>query len=102
MHRLIVKILEEAMKVQVRRFLLFSMLSLCLSLNACTRNQYVSQDTMPPGRLSNETVLLHASTGRLDVAKGQLITGNDAAFRSKLEMIKSAKTSIDVMYYIYA
>ena len=45
---------------------------------------------------------MHASTGWLDVAHGQLITGNDAAFQSKLEMIKSAKTSIDAMYYIYA
>ena len=92
------------MKIQVHRLLLLSLLSLSLSLslNACGRNQYVTQDTMSTGRLSNETVLLHASTGWLDVAKGQLITGNDAAFRSKLEMIKSAKTSIDVMYYIYA
>ena len=90
------------MKIRAHRLLLLSMLSLSLSLNACARNQYVTQDTMLTGRLSNETVLLHASTGRLDVAKGRLITGNDAAFQSKLEMIKSAKTSIDAMYYIYA
>jgi putative cardiolipin synthase len=92
------------MNIRAHRLLLLSMLSLCfsLSLNACARNQYVTQDTRSTGRLSNETVLLHASTGRLDVAKGRLITGNDAAFQSKLDMIKSAKTSIDAMYYIYA
>jgi len=92
------------MNIRAPRLLLLSLLSLCfsLSLNACARNQYVTQDTLSTGRLSNETVLLHASTGRLDVAKGRLITGNDAAFQSKLDMIKSAKTSIDAMYYIYA
>lgn len=90
------------MKNRAHRLLLLSMLTLSLSLNACARNQYVTHDTMSSGRLSNETVLLHASTGRLDVARGRLITGNDAAFQSKLEMIKSAKTSIDAMYYIYA
>jgi cardiolipin synthase C len=90
------------MKIRAHRLLLLSMLTLSLSLNACARNQYVTHETMSSGRLSNETVLLHASTGRLDVARGRLITGNDAAFQSKLEMIKSAKTSIDAMYYIYA
>ena len=37
------------MQVQVCRFLLLSMVSFCLILNACTRNQYVSQDTMSTG-----------------------------------------------------
>ena len=90
------------MKLRIRRILPLTMLCLCMILNACVRNPYVTSDTASTGRLSDETILLHASTGQLDLAKGQLMTGNDAAFQSKLEMIKSAKDSIDAMYYIYA
>ena len=96
------KPLEEAMKLRIRRILPLTMLCLCMILNACVRNPYVTPDTASTGRLSDETVLLHASTGRLDIAQGRLMTGNDAAFQSKLEMIKSAKNSIEAMYYIYA
>ena len=51
--------------------------------------------------LSDRAVLREASGGRLEVRYGQLILGNDRAFRSKLGMIQDAQTSVDVMYYIY-
>ncbi len=53
------------------------------------------------GGLSDRAVLREASGGRLEVRYGQLILGNDKAFRSKLGMIQDAQTSIDAMYYIY-
>src|SRR5262245_22796928 len=53
------------------------------------------------GRLSDRTVLRESSSGRLDVRYGQLILGNDRAFRSKLSMIQDARSSIEAMYYIY-
>lgn len=74
---------------------------LIVLLNACA-NPYLSEETKSTGRLSNDTVLLHASAGPLAVADGRILTGNDAAFHSKLDMIQSAKTSVDAMYYIYS
>ena len=76
--------------------------TLVLFIGACSTNPYVSKDSRSTGRLSNETVLLHSSSEPLPVEGGRVMTGNDAAFHSKLELIKSAKTSIDAMYYIYS
>jgi phosphatidylserine/phosphatidylglycerophosphate/cardiolipin synthase-like enzyme len=74
---------------------------LSLSLAACG-NPYLSWRTSWTGRLSDETVIRHASGGRLDVRHARVITGNDAAFLSKLELIREARASIDAAYYIYA
>lgn len=42
------------------------------------------------------------STGPLAPATARVITDNDAAFLSKLKLVEGAKSSIDLMYYIYA
>jgi putative cardiolipin synthase len=76
-------------------------LGCCLQLAGCVMNPFLSFDTRWSGKLSDHTVIRHASSGKLAFTKADLIVGNDAAFRSKLEMIKQAKTSIDAMYYIY-
>lgn len=83
-----------------RLFLVLSALT-CF-LGACTTNPYLDKETQSTGRLSDGTVLLHASAGPLSVGSGRVLTGNDAAFHSKLELVQSATTSIDAMYYIYA
>ena len=44
---------------------------------------------------------LRSSAGPLSIRSGELITGNDAAFRSKLDMIKGAERSIDAMSYLF-
>jgi phosphatidylserine/phosphatidylglycerophosphate/cardiolipin synthase-like enzyme len=53
-----------------------------------------------PG-FSDRSVARESSTGALPLWYARLLTGNDAAFHSKLQMIEEAKTSIDAMYYIY-
>ncbi len=76
--------------------------ALIFFLGACATNPYLDHETRSTGRLTNGTVLLHSSAGPLSVGSGRVITGNDAAFQSKLEVVQSATTSIDAMYYIYS
>lgn len=71
-------------------------------LAGCAANPYVSDATARSGRLSEATIVRHASGGALRLEDARVITGNDAAFRSKLRTIESAEHSIDAMYYIYA
>jgi cardiolipin synthase C len=70
-------------------------------LTACSNDGYKSATTSVTGQLSDETLLRHATGGALQFSSARIITGNDAAFRSKLDLINGAKTSIDAMYYIY-
>ena len=76
--------------------------ALIFLLDACATNPYLDNETRSTGRLTNGTVLLHASAGPLSVGSGRVITGNDAAFHSKLELVQSATDSIEAMYYIYS
>lgn len=43
-----------------------------------------------------------ASAGPFTEVEGRILIDNDAAFASKLDLIRQAETSIDAMYYIYA
>ena len=70
-------------------------------LTACSNDGYKSTTTSATGQLLDETLLRHASGSALEFSSAKIITGNDAAFRSKLALINGAKTSIDAMYYIY-
>jgi phosphatidylserine/phosphatidylglycerophosphate/cardiolipin synthase-like enzyme len=92
--------LEDTMKTRFPRSLVLSVL--ILVLGACATNPYIDKETQATGRLSDGTVLLHSSAGPLRITNGRVLTGNDAAFHSKLELLQSAKTSIDAMYYIYS
>ncbi|GFE59169.1 hypothetical protein [Geobacter sp. AOG1] len=55
-----------------------------------------------PSGLPLDTITQKASAGPLSASEARIITDNDAAFLSKLRMIEGARTSIDLMYYIYA
>lgn len=87
------------MKRQVR---MLGAMAACLALAGCATNPFLSPETRSSGKLSDGTVVRHASSGKLGVSHARLITGNDTAFRSKLNMIEGAKSSIDAMYYIYS
>lgn len=54
------------------------------------------------GPQSEQRILERATAGPLEVKRAQLITDNDVAFRRKLSLVKYARQSIDMMYYIYA
>jgi putative cardiolipin synthase len=73
----------------------------CLQSAGCVMNPFLSLESRWSGKLSEDTVIRHASSGKLAFTQAQVLLGNDAAFRSKLEMIKQAKATIDAMYYIY-
>ncbi len=79
-----------------------SVLGLALGLSACTQNPYFSFESMTSGKLSDETVLKHATGEPLVIEEARLITDNDDAFRSKLALIEDAQISIDAMYFIFS
>lgn len=81
---------------------LIAVLAVAFTAAACAPNPYVTLDSKLTGKLDDETVLRHATGGALAVDTATVITGNDAAFQSKLAMVKGAKTSIDAMYFIFA
>ena len=55
-----------------------------------------------PAPSFDEAVVLNASSAALDVDQAVVLTDNDDAFESKLELIRSADESIDLAYFIYA
>ncbi len=74
------------------RFLVALLLGIALS--GCAEQK--------PSGLLLDTITQKASAGPLSASEALIITDNDAAFLSKLRMIEGARSSIDLMYYIYA
>lgn len=70
----------------------------CLS---CTTNSYLSRESAR-GPVSDETVSRHSSGEQLAFSTARLITANDEAFLSKLELVEGATESIEAAYYIFA
>ncbi len=52
-------------------------------------------------RLTPTVLQDNASAGPLAIASGEVLTGNDAAFATKLQAVEQARRSIDLAYYIY-
>ena len=77
-------------------------LSIAMGIGACSSNAYLSRDTRSTGVLSDETIENHASAGPLSIENARVISSNEEAFLSKLEMVSSATTTIDAAYYIFA
>ena len=76
---------------------------LVMVLSACsTPSKFVSEQTLETGHLSNESILLNASSPALEMKQGRILTDNDDAFESKLALINASQKSIDLAYYIYA
>ncbi|WP_306536919.1 hypothetical protein [Geobacter sp.] len=69
-------------------------LLLALAMTGCA--------TQKQAGLSLDTVSQAASAVPLSITEAQVITDNDAAFLSKLRMVRNAQRSIDMMYYLYA
>ncbi len=59
-------------------------------------------DQSPAKNLSSAEILKFASSSKLNLQKAEVIIDNDAAFDSKLAMIKSAQKEIRLVYFIYA
>ncbi len=52
--------------------------------------------------LSNAAAVRRLTKHPLGAWHAQLITGNDTAFREKLQLVEGARSSVDAMYYIYS
>jgi len=89
------------MKTRIRIKVLV-LLSLALLIGACTTNKYLSRDSQSTGVLSDETVARHASSGQLTIQSARVISSNEEAFLSKLDMVSNAKSTVDAAYYIFA
>jgi phosphatidylserine/phosphatidylglycerophosphate/cardiolipin synthase-like enzyme len=62
---------------------------------------WLSTESQEEGLLSDETLALNASTPPLEVKAGRIILDNDSAFVQKLELIRGARKSLDLAYYIF-
>lgn len=85
-----------------RAALALSLVSLAAVLAACCGTAFLSRETCWSGKLSSETIALNASTPPLGVDDAVVLADNDAAFQSKLELIRGAKQTLDLAYYIYS
>lgn len=83
------------------RLLIWCCLSVIVLTGGCSTNTYLS-DTSTHGILSDETVLRHSSGQQIGFSRARVITENDEAFLSKLSMVESASSTIDLAYYIFA
>lgn len=54
------------------------------------------------GDLTQKEILADSSTGPLAVKSARLLTDNDAAFQTKLDLIKNAKSTLRLAYYIFS
>lgn len=68
---------------------------------SCATNSYLSNESSS-GSFSDETALRHSSGETIGFESARVITANDEAFLSKLSMVESAESSIDLAYYIFA
>ncbi|HEX7672961.1 MAG TPA: hypothetical protein VF412_02250 [Bdellovibrio sp.] len=94
----------------MKRLLLIAVGSVCL-LSCASSDKRDTFDRMPAALaifksqpLENKDILEASSSGALKASKVRIITDNDAAFDSKIEAIRSAKSgeTIRLTYYIYS
>jgi len=62
---------------------------------------WLSTESLEKGLLSDETLALNASAPPLEVKAGRILLDNDSAFEQKLELIRGARESLDLAYYIF-
>ncbi len=80
-----------------RTLRVLSLLLVVLLAGGC----YRSVRTTTTGLLSDATLRHHATGGALSFRRARVMTGNDTAFRSKLEIIHNARHRLDLIYYIF-
>ncbi len=90
---------------QDRRLLVVAFLALAF-LMACFGWDREDQASAAPGDAAPEsfdaaTIARHASVGPFQAREALVISDNDEAFASKLRMVENARSSIDMMYFVY-
>jgi len=61
-------------------------------------SRFISQESHREARLSEQTIAWNASSAALAVDRALILTDNDDAFASKLQLIESARESLDLAY----
>ena len=89
------------MKFGKRVYLIWILPLLFIGCTQVTQTKYLSTQSGTEHILSKETLLLNSSTPPLPTEQAVVLTDNDDAFESKLQMINRAQKSIDLIYYIY-
>ena len=62
---------------------------------------WLSTESREKGLLSEKTLALNASAPPLEVNAGRILLDNDSAFQPKLELIRGARESLDLAYYVF-
>ncbi len=86
------------------KLLLTALCLVLLSAMPCERKSPTepTEPTEPPAAdLDDATLARHASVGPLTPRAARVITDNDAAFAEKLRLVESARSSIDMLYFIF-
>ena len=89
------------MKILKRLYLLWFLPLLLYACTPAVQTKYLSTKSSSEHILSKETLLLNSSTPQLPMKQAVVLTDNDDAFESKLDMINRAQSRIDLVYYIY-
>lgn len=81
--------------------------SIAIALAAAIALGVAGCATPPDGRAPSPSAVSGAGAqasgaGPLRIASGRLITDNDEAFRSKLDLIERSRSSLDLIYFIWA
>jgi cardiolipin synthase C len=77
----------------VKNIMVITMLAACLS--ACSTSN-------GPARLSDQALQQSSSAWPLTPTEALVFTDNDAAFANKVRMIRNAKKSVDLIYFIFS
>ena len=75
--------------------------ALCLVLLSATSCRHQPPVEPPAADLDDTTLARHASVGPFQPQAGRVIIDNDASFAEKLRMVESARSSIDMAYFVF-
>ncbi len=75
--------------------------ALCLVLLSAASCRHEPPAEPPAAELDDATLAHHASVGPFQPRTGRVIIDNDASFAEKLRMVESARSSIDMVYFVF-
>lgn len=81
--------------------LIISVMLLSCSHPVSIDSTFLTSDDVHQHTLSDQSIALNASTPALKVKRGLVITDNNLAFEEKINLIREAKKTIDLAYYIF-
>ncbi len=77
------------------KLLLAALCLILLSPTSCRR------EALSEAKLDDATLARHATIGPFQARTARVLNDNDAAFAQKLRLVEGARSSIDMLYYVY-